>query len=151
MTGVNAVAKAEDGGPLASATASLIGWLRGVTGGDVRLGPPGPAADGPRIDVWPLELRADPEMRTHQRREPLRLRVRHLVTGDAVPLGQVLAAATAAGEPAVDLTPLPAQAWLALGGQPRPALLVDMPAVIERPQPQGPFVTEKLRLTMTPR
>lgn len=135
-----------DDGPLASATAALVDWLRGVCGEDVRVGLPGEG-----LSVWPLELHSELELRTSRHREPLRLRVRHLVTGDAVQLGAALVAATAAGEPAVELTPLPAQTWLALGCAPRLALLVDMPAVILRPMPERPIVTEELRLTVAPK
>lgn len=137
-----------DDGPLASATAALLAWLRDACGGDVRVAAPDVNATG--LSVWPLELRSEIELRSHREREPLRLRVRHLVTGDAVPLGKALAAATTAGRPAVDLTPLPAQTWQALGVAPRLALLVDMPAVILRPWPERPIVTEQLRLTLEP-
>lgn len=141
-----------DDGPLGAATTALVDWLRETTGDEVRIAPPGPADDTRAgLDVWPLELRAEPELRTSNRLEPLRLRVRHVVAGHTAALGKALTAATAAGRPMVDLTPLPAQSWLALGGTPRPALLFDMPAVIVRPQPERPLVTEELRLSVTPK
>jgi hypothetical protein len=139
---------ATDDGPLASATAALVGWLRDACGGEVAVASPG-AGDG-GLSVWPLELQSELELRTHRTLEPLRLRVRHLVAGDAVLLGKALAAAAAAGQPLVDLTPLPAQTWLALGCPPRVALLVDMPVVIARPMPARPTVTKELRLHLDP-
>ena len=77
--------------------------------------------------------------------------MRHLVTGNATMLGRALVAATEAGVPAVDLTPLSPETWLALGCAPRIALLFDMPVVIARPTPQVPIVTEELRINLTPK
>jgi hypothetical protein len=138
-----------DEGPLATATSTVVAWLRETSGDAVQIAPPGKADEG--LSVWPLELKSERELRTHRVLEPLRLRVRHLVTGNATMLGKALVAATTAGEPAVDLTPLSPETWLALGCPPRTALLFDMPVIITRPRPQIPIVTEELRLTLTPK
>lgn len=140
----------EEQGPIASATATLVGWLAQVTGGDVASRPPDDEATG-GLAVWPLELVAQREMRTARTREPLRFHVRHLVAGDTGLLDKALVAATVAGEPEVRLTPLPEQGWLALRCRPQVALLVDMPALIERPTPDIPIVTEELRVDLVPR
>lgn len=137
-----------DEGPLATATSTMVAWLKAASGDAVQLAPPGTADDG--LTVWPLELQPERALRTHHVLEPLRLRVRHLVTGNATMLGKALAAATEAGEPSVDLTPLSPETWLALGCPPRTALLFDMPVVIARPMPQVPVVTEELQLTVVP-
>jgi hypothetical protein len=138
-----------DQGPLATATSTVVAWLREASGDAVQIAPPGTADEG--LSVWPLELKSERELRTHRALEPLRLRVRHLVTGNAAMLGKALVAATKAGEPAVDLTPLSPETWLALGCPPRTALLFDIPVVIARPMPQIPIVTEELRLSVTPK
>jgi hypothetical protein len=140
---------APDEGPLAAATSTVVAWLREASGDAVQIAPPGTADAG--LSVWPLELKSELELRTHHVLEPLRLRVRHLVTGNAAMLGKALVAATKAGEPAVDLTPLSPETWLALGCPPRTALLFEMPVIIARPMPQIPIVTEELRLTVTPK
>jgi len=136
-----------DEGPLANATSTVVAWLKQASGDPVQIAPPGTADEG--LSVWPLELQSERELRTHRALEPLRLRVRHLVTGNAAMLGRALVAATEAGEPTVELTPLSPETWLALGCPPRTALLFDMPVVIARPVPQVPIVTEALRLTVT--
>jgi hypothetical protein len=141
--------QATDEGPLATATSTVVAWLKRASGDAVQIAPPGTADEG--LSVWPLELQSERELRTHRALEPLRLRVRHLVTGNAAMLGKALVAATEAGEPAVDLTPLSPETWLALGCPPRTALLFDVPVVIARPMPQIPVVTEELRLTISPK
>jgi hypothetical protein len=138
-----------DEGPLATATSTVVAWLKEASGDAVQIAPPGTADAG--LSVWPLELKSERELRTHHVLEPLRLRVRHLVTGNAAMLGKALVAATQAGEPAVDVTPLSPETWLALGCPPRTALLFDMPVIITRPMPEVPIVTEELRLTVTPK
>lgn len=136
-------------GPLAAATSKVVAWLKGISGDAVQIAPPKTADDG--LSVWPLELLSERELRTHRALEPLRLRVRHLVTGNTVMLGKALVAATEAGDPAIDLTPLSPETWLALGCAPRIALLFDMPVAIARPIPQVPTVTEELRINLTPK
>ena len=136
-------------GPLAAATSKVVAWLKDISGDAVQIAPPKVADEG--LSVWPLELQSERELRTHRALEPLRLRVRHLVTGNAVMLGKALVAATEAGDPAVDLTPLSPETWLALGCAPRIALLFDMPVIIARPTPQVPIVTEELLINLTPK
>lgn len=156
MTGPDAPGTAP--GPIESATSWLLDWLAAVTGGPVVTAPPvdqdEEATAG--ISVWPLTLVADRELRTAHRREPLRFRVRHLVTATgraenaARQLDRALVAAVEAGEPSVELAPLPDQTWLALRCLPRPAVLIDVFAQIVRPMPDVPIVREPLRIRIAP-
>ncbi|MFI6131655.1 carboxypeptidase-like regulatory domain-containing protein [Micromonospora sp. NPDC051141] len=138
-------------GAIEAAVADVAAWLTGTAGEPVPVGPP---RDDPAggLTVWPLELR--PARQTAAggaAREPYRFVVRLLVSGGgpaAVPaLDRVLAAATdgggraelvlAAGDPAL---------WRAFGVPPRPALLLDVPARIDRAAPTAPPVRQPLRL-----
>jgi hypothetical protein len=147
---------APERGPIASATASLIDWLAGTADVQVRAAPPR-ASDsdsdsdsdpdgGAGLSVWPLALMPERELRNAGQREPLRFRVRHLVTGSVDALDRVLVAAVENGEPVVTLDQPSDQAWLALGVPPRPALLIDMPARINRPTPSVPLVRGPLQV-----
>lgn len=144
-------------GPLEAATAWLVAWLADVTDGSVQTAPPAdePGA-GAALAVWPLSVLPEPELRTARRREPFRCRVRHLVVaaGEAAAstrlLDRALVAAIERGEPTVEFGPMTDHAWLALGCRPRVALLVDVPALIERPMPEVPLVREPLRTHLTP-
>src|SRR5215470_16641931 len=133
-------------GPIASATASLIEWLAGSVDVPVRAAAPQTPDEGTGLSVWPLALLPERELRSAGPREPLRFRVRHLVTGDVDALDRVLVAAVEAGEPAISLESPSDQAWLALGAKPQPALLIDVPARVGRPTPSVPLVRGPLRV-----
>ena len=78
-------------GPIAAATASLLDWLAGIA--DVRVraaAPQAPGEDGEAgLSVWPLALLPERELRNASQREPLRFRVRHLITGEVAALDRV--------------------------------------------------------------
>jgi hypothetical protein len=61
-------------------------------------------------------------------------------------LDRVLIAAVQTGAPEVRLGPLPPELWLALGLAPRPALLFDVAARIDRTVPAPPLVRSPLRI-----
>jgi hypothetical protein len=143
-------------GPIAAATASLVEWLAGTADVSVQTGPPAEdESDGDGdgdgqshgLSVWPLALLPERELRSAgQQREPLRFRVRHLVTGGTAALDRVLVAAMRAGEPAVSLESPSDHAWLALRARPRPALLIDVPTTVARPVPAVARVRSPLQV-----
>ena len=112
-------------GPIQEATAGLVGWLAGATGAAVRTAPPNDDVDQPVLSVLVLALAREQELRSADRREPLRFRVRHLVTGPVASdvtaslLDRVLTAAVEAGEPMVVLDPPPPEARRGCAGSPR--------------------------------
>jgi hypothetical protein len=117
-------------------------------------GPTGTTVDQPEpvLFAWPIELLAEPEARRVGVKPPFRCRVRHLVltAGPDQPaarlLDRVLIAAVQTGAPEVRLGPLPPELWLALGLEPRPALLFDVAAQIARTVPEPPLVRKALRI-----
>lgn len=145
-------------GPIAAATASLVDWLAGTADVRVRTAAPrAPRQDGDNgerdpadgaagLSVWPLALLPERELRNASQREPLRFRVRHLITGDVAALDKVLVAAIEAGDLVITLEPPSDQAWLALGVLPQPALLIDIPARVRRPMPSVPLVRGPLQI-----
>ncbi|MET8908147.1 carboxypeptidase-like regulatory domain-containing protein [Micromonospora sp. NPDC004551] len=137
-------------GAIEAAVADLAAWLTGAAGDPVPVGPPRDDPDG-GLTVWPLELRpARQTAGSGGTREPYRFVVRLLLSGGgpaALPaLDRVLAAASAAGQPEVVLAAGDPALWRALGVRPRPALLLDVPARIDRPVPAAPPVRQPLRL-----
>lgn len=163
MTGAETGSGTERG-PIASATASLLDWLAGIAGAEVRTAAPrasagngASAGDGENgadgvtgLLVWPLALLPERELRNAGQREPLRFQVRHLVTGEVDALDRVLVAAVEAGDLSISLDPPSDQAWLAFGVEPRPALLIDMPARVRRPTPAVPLVRGPLQIHGAP-
>jgi hypothetical protein len=135
-------------GPIEQATTQLADWLSDVTGQAVRTTVPDEATG---VTVWPLALLPDQQLRGVGAREPFRFQVRHLVTS-VLPamLDKVLVAAVHAGQPLITLEPPEPELWLALGARPRPALLVDVPAMISRAQPVAPRVRGPLRIAGGP-
>src|SRR5262245_5719355 len=134
-------------GPVATATAALVAWLRDATGAAVNVGPPSGAEVGePVVCAWPLELRPDQEARGTGRRLPMRLILRCLVcAGGAADeaaglLDRILlaSAAMATMDRVVVFEPPSPQTWLALGVTPRPALFFDTPLQIARVTPAAP-------------
>ncbi|MFI7219702.1 carboxypeptidase-like regulatory domain-containing protein [Micromonospora maritima] len=137
-------------GAIEAAVADVAAWLTGTAGAPVPVGPPRDDPDG-GLTVWPLELRPARQTATvGAAREPYRFVVRLLVSGGgpaALPaLDRVLAAATTAGRPELVLAAGDPALWRALGVAPRPALLLDVPARIDRPTPTAPPVRQPLRL-----
>ncbi|MGC4892512.1 carboxypeptidase-like regulatory domain-containing protein [Micromonospora sp. DT31] len=137
-------------GAIEAAVADVTTWLTGAAGGPVPVGPPRDDPDG-GLTVWPLGLRSDRQTATGgAAREPYRFMVRMLVTGGGpaalAALDRVLAAATTGGWPELTLDAGDPALWRALGVPPRPALLLDVPARVDRPTPTAPPVRQPLRL-----
>jgi hypothetical protein len=136
----------------------LAVWLSTV---DIEawIGDPG-AGDAPAggLCAWPIAVLADQEVRGSTLRQPMRLRVRYLVTAGGEPggadaarlLDPVLSAAAAGASVAVVFDPVPVELWRAMGLRPRAALLVDVPAQVERATPRVPLVRGPLTLNGTP-
>jgi hypothetical protein len=140
-------------GPVATATADLVAWLRDAVGAPVGISPPAAIETGDSVvSAWPLELRPDQEARGAGQRLPMRLILRCLVCASGAVdeatrlLDRVLVASAAAVERVVVLEPPPPQTWLAFGVAPRPALLFDMPLQIARSTPSAPLVRQPLRV-----
>jgi hypothetical protein len=139
-------------GPLAGATATLLDWLRRA-GAPATVTPP-TDADATGICVWPLAFL--PERRTAGGAvpDPLRLRLRFLVTtgGTSLPdvLDRVLLAAAVDGGFPLVIEPITAEIWLSLRARPRAGLLVDMPVRVDRPAPEPIRVTSPLRVEHVP-
>lgn len=137
-------------GAIEAAVADVASWLTGAAGEPVPVGPPRDDPGG-GLTVWPLELRPARQTATGgAAREPYRFVVRLLVSGGGpaalAALDRVLAAATTAGRPELVLATGDPALWRALGVAPRPALLLDVPARIDRPVPIAPPVRHPLRL-----
>lgn len=139
-------------GPIATATATLLGWLT-EAGVPARIGLP----DGtPAVYVWPLAVLPEQRLRTATGTEPLRLRIRHLVTVDgpepvaSAPLDRVLEAAAEDGDFPLVVEPIDNDLWLALGLRPRLGLLVDMRAYVARTPRPVPRVRSALRMDHVP-
>ena len=145
-------------GPIARSMTDLAAWLSTVDT-SVWIGDPG-AEDAPAgaLSAWPVAVLADQEVRGSLLRQPMRLRVRYLVTAgggtvdadSARLLDPVLSAAAVGGSVAVVLEPVPVELWQALGLRPRAALLVDVPAQVERATPRVPLVRGPLTVHGTP-
>lgn len=138
--------------PIAGATAELLSWLT-RTGVNASVGLP----DGTSAAyVWPLALLPEQTLRTVGGTEPLRLRVRHLVTvdspaGDGVDaLDRVLTGAAADPDFPLVIEPIPGDVWSALGLTPRLGLLVDVHAHVTRTRRIAPRVRSALRMDHVP-
>jgi hypothetical protein len=124
------------------ADARLQQWARGVleTSASVSLARPGDANKGTGASLFLMELVAMPPMRG-DRRPPLQLALRYLVTawGDDAGaehrvLGALVGAAMQEDGFEVELAPLNADAWAALGIAPRPSFVIKLPVRMERPE-----------------
>jgi hypothetical protein len=141
----------EGPGPVAAATARLVAWLESVAGVPVRTGPPG--SEGETVlSAYALALLPAQELRTSGGSQPLRFQVRFLVSaqgpvdGATRTLDRVLVASVDAADLPIQLKPLAAELWTALGAPPRPAFLVDLPAKVERRGPMVPRVRMPLQV-----
>jgi hypothetical protein len=136
------------------ADARLQQWAKGVleAGADVSLARPADANKGTGASLFLMELVPMPPMRG-DRRPPLQLALRYLVTawGDDASaehrvLGALVAAAMQEDGFDVELTPLSADAWAALGVAPRPSFVVRLTVRMERPEPEAKPVLKPLVL-----
>jgi hypothetical protein len=120
--------------------------------GDPTDEPAGP----PELCLWPLALLPASQTRGAAGREPLRLRVRLLVTADAAPdriadlVDVALVALAGDGDLSVALEPFDAGLWQALGRAPRAAVFVDVPVQVTWPAPAIPLVRGPLRVDGAP-
>jgi hypothetical protein len=145
-------------GPIARSMSALAAWLSTVDT-QVWVGDPG-AAEAPAsgLCAWPVGVLAEQEVRATTVRQPLRLRVRYLLTAGGAAggadaarlLDPVLNAAAADDAVSVVFEPVPVELWRALELRPRAALLVDVPAQVERVTPRPPLVRGPLRLDGRP-
>jgi len=106
--------------------------------------------EGEGVGMYLLEI-ADAFLPRSQRRAPLQVKLRYLVTtwaSDAARahhlLGQLLFAALEHEEYGVALAPPPASLWTAFGLSPRPSFILELPFRRERPEPKAPRVREVL-------
>lgn len=141
------------GGPFAGATARLVGWLEGVVAVQVVLGPPVDDADEPAsLRVWPLDLVREQEFGGGAGREPFRFRARYLLTvagtdDIAAVLDPALVAAVTGRDVTVVVEQLDPALWQAMGVRPRAALVVEVPAQVDRSTAGAPRVRTPLRLS----
>ena len=135
-------------GVIEQADARLTEWVAAIVGPDVQVALTAPVDDhqGEGVSVFLIELASRPPMRG-QRRAPLQLALRYLVTAWARDpaaehrlLGALVAAAMQEEGFEVLLTPLPAEAWRALGAAPRPSFLLQVPVRQVLPEPVAPRV-----------
>jgi hypothetical protein len=148
---------AAEQGPLAAALAALCAWVSAALGEGtpVRVAAPS-SADGSGVDVWPLALVSDKDIRGGTARPPLRLCARFLVTaGGAADAGLglldlVLSAAAGDDRYRVVFEPVPAELWLVASTPPRPALLVDVPVQVPRRTPETARVRAPLQIDIAP-
>jgi hypothetical protein len=177
-------------GPIAQSMATLATWLSTVDT-TAWFGDPGASNAPAGLCAWPVAVLPEQEVRASTVRQPMRLRVRYLLTAgggragggakdggakdgeakdggakdggegaarEAAPaagelarlLDPVLRAAAAGGDVSVVLEPVPVELWRALDLRPRAALLVDVPAQVDRVTARPPLVRGPLRLDGAP-
>ena len=126
-------------------------WAAAVdAGAAVSLAPPTDGLPGRGVSLYLMELASEPPARGGGR-PPLQLGLRYLVTTWAEApeeahrlLGQLAFAAMEEVEFQVELEPVPAAAWAALGAAPRPSFVLRVPLRQERPVPTAKPVRQPL-------
>ena len=135
----------------------LMDWVVQTLGPvEVSLDCPANAPAGKGVSLYLIELaNAFPAAGTYT--PPLKLELRYLVTVWAPEpeeahrlLGVLAFAAMGNSGFEVDLTPLPAAAWLAFPARPRPGFILRVPVTIERPEPVTKIVTQPLVVEASP-
>jgi hypothetical protein len=129
-------------------------WAASVLDGrgleaEVLLTAPGEAGPTPRVAIFLLDLLpATPA--AAGRRPPLQITLRYLVAVAAArvedahgALGALVFAAMEQPDMEVELAPLSAEIWSALGASPRPSFLLRVPARVERAEPHVGRVTRQ--------
>ena len=127
----------------------LQDWIRSkLREVDVSLDPPGDHGDGRGVSLYLLDVTPKPSARG-ERRAPLQLRVRYLVTTWAKDpaaahrdLGELVFSAMQEPRFEVDPLPVPTQTWMAFGLAPRPSFVLAATAQKELPEPDTKLVTE---------
>jgi hypothetical protein len=135
----------------------LSAWIKETLDVDiVSLAPPGAQEDDSGVSLYLLELADAPPLRT-TRRSPLQLTLRYLVTTWAKEiteahrlLGELALATMEQTDFELDLAPLPAETWTALGLVPQPAFILRVPLRRERPERPTPYVRERLDVRAGP-
>lgn len=121
--------------------------LQGI---EVSFGPPNREKAGRRIDLYLVELKDKPPLRS-AKRPPLQLSLRYLVTAWADDpeeahrlLGQLVFAAMENPEFEIDLCPAPATVWRSFGVPPQPSFVLAVSVQKERPQPKVALIRQPL-------
>lgn len=122
----------------------------------VSLAAPGASTGELGISLYLMECAAAPPPRG-QRRPPLQVSLRYLVTTWAKDpeqahrlFGELVFAAMENPDFEVDLTPLDAGTWSALGTRPQPSFVLSMPLRRERPEPDTRYVRVPLVVRAAP-
>jgi hypothetical protein len=123
---------------------------------EVSFAVPGSSSGTRAIGLFLLEVLPAPAPRTPQR-PPLQVMLRYLVTVAAQDaanahriLGELAFAAMDTAEFEVEVEPVPAAVWTALGVPLRPCFVLRVPLRRERPQPRHPRVRFPIVLRTTP-
>jgi hypothetical protein len=135
----------------------LTEWISNVLGPvPVSLAPPGSAQEDSGVSLYLYEVIDSPPPRG-TRRSPLQILLRYLITTWAKEpreahrlLGKLIFAALDDQDMQVDLTPLPAAAWRALGTVPQPGFMLRVPVRQERPEPPTHLVRVPLVVEVQP-
>jgi hypothetical protein len=135
----------------------LADWVENVLGPVAfSLGPPEQAPADAGVSCYLMELLDNPPLRT-SRRPPLQIFLRYLVTiWASAPkeahqmLEDLLFATMEAPDLQVEVEPLTAAGWRALGVTPRPSFFLRVPLRRERPQPGVKLVRQPLGIEAVP-
>ena len=129
----------------------LKAWVEGIlTGVTVSMALPPAAQELPAVSLYLLAL-ADPPAPLTNNQSALQLTLCYLVTtwsSDLLAahhmLGNLVFAAMQAPEFRVDLQPLPAETWAALGTPPRPSFILRLPLKLDLPKTPPQLVRQPL-------
>jgi hypothetical protein len=133
-------------------------WIGAVLGEvNVSLTPPNDSQTANGINLYLLDLLSAPPGRSMKEPLPYRIMLRYLVTVFETDqramhrmLGELMFAALALPEVEVDLEPLSPAVWSTLGLAARPAFVLRVPLVRERPEKVAPPVRRKMIIKSTP-
>jgi hypothetical protein len=145
------------GGPIATATATLLDWLS-TAGVRATVAPPGDSGSTTpgAVRVWPIGLLPEQAVRITSGRGPLRLRVRYLLAAvgpadEAVDLlDRILVASTVDGPVQVPVEPVSVELWQSFGLPPRAGLYAEVQTRVNRLEPRPARVAAPLRLESSP-
>lgn len=135
----------------------LKDWVENVLDAvTVTLDPPGPPQAGRGVNLYLLELVESPPP-SGTKRPPLQLSLRYLITTWADEpeeahrlLGELVFAAMEVSEYEVELAPVLAATWMALGAIVQPSFMLRVPLRRERPEPEVDLVREPLVVQNVP-
>lgn len=135
----------------------LKDWVLQILGPtEISLETPGKAQTGKGVGLYLFEL-ANAFPASGAFLPPLKLELHYLVTTWAEQpeeahhlVGQLAFAALANSSFEVDLGPLPPETWLAFATPPRPAFVLRVPVITERPEPVTKPVTQPLVVHTSP-